>query len=98
MKYGAKVDGNQRQLVRELRRLPGVSVFPAHAVGGGFPDLVVGYQGRNYLLEIKDPAQPPSGRKLTGPEQRFRDGWRGQYAVVLCLDDVLAAFQGGSNA
>jgi Holliday junction resolvase len=64
MRKASAVDANQSELVDALRKF-GATVTPTHATGAGFPDLVVGYQGVNYLLEIKDGAKPASARKLT---------------------------------
>jgi hypothetical protein len=84
-----KADGNQSALVRQIRQIPGLMVRHTHTVGQGFVDAVIGYGGKNYLLEIKDPSKPPSQRKLTPDEQKFHDEWTGQVAVVETLDDVL---------
>jgi len=79
-KYG-RVDRNQNEIVEALRRI-GCSVAVTSGVGVGFPDLVVGYRGANYLIEIKDGSKPPSEQKLTPDQQDFKALWRGQYAVV----------------
>ena len=47
------------------------------SLGGGFPDLVVGYRGVLYLLEVKDGNKPPSKRRLTPDEQKFFNDWAG---------------------
>lgn len=84
-----KVDVNQSTLVKQLRSIPGLTVTHTHTLGQGMADIIVGYQGRNYLLEIKDPNKPPSARKLTPDEERFHREWKGQIAVVETLEDVL---------
>lgn len=89
MRRAAKVDANQAQIVADLRKV-GCTVIPLHAVGGGVPDLLVGFQGRNVLLEVKDGRKPPSKRKLTEDQVEFHEGWRGQVAVV---DTVKAALE-----
>lgn len=83
-----RVDSNQRQLVKELRSI-GCSVAITSQLGSGFPDIVVGYRGVNYLLEIKDPDKPPSQRKLTTDEIEFQDKWKGQYAVIHTLEEFM---------
>lgn len=88
MRRKARVDKNQKQIVDALRRC-GASVFPTHTVGGGFPDIVVGFQGVNYLVEIKDGEKIPSKRKLTPDEVDFHDTWRGRVWVVESVDDAL---------
>lgn len=56
-------------------------------------DLLVGYRGRNALLECKDGDKPPSARKLTPDQMIFRAEWRGQYDVVTSVDEAIAAIQ-----
>ena len=93
MRRRARVDANQSDLTRQLR-LIGASVQPLHYVGRGCPDLLVGWRGRNWLLELKDPEKRPSARKLTEDEDRWHHGWRGQVAVVETLEDALAVLGG----
>lgn len=85
---GKRIDANQPQLVKQMRKL-GLSVAVTSALGNGFVDAVVGYQGVNYLCEIKDPGQPPSKRKLTPDEQYFHTNWKGQVKVIENINDVL---------
>jgi hypothetical protein len=87
-KYNAKVDSNQPEIVKAFRNL-GFSVFLTHTLGRGFPDIVAGKQGLNFLIEIKDGSLPPSKRKLTPAEQEFKDNWRGQYDIIESIDDVV---------
>jgi hypothetical protein len=81
-KYAAKVDANQAAVVAALRHI-GASVQPLHAVGAGVPDLLVGFQGRNWLIEVKDGRKPPSERRLTKDQEQWHAAWRGTAAVVL---------------
>jgi len=84
-RYGKTVDANQLEIVKALERI-GCDVCEI-----GWPlDLLVGYRQRNWLLEVKDPAQVPSKRKLTPDEQTFFDTWRGQKAKVETIDEALA--------
>jgi hypothetical protein len=84
-----RIDDNQQQLVKQIRRIPGVSVKITSALGEGFTDAVIGFRGMNYLTEIKDPAKPPSARKLTPAEEKFHSEWRGQVCIIETIDDVL---------
>jgi hypothetical protein len=84
-----KVDSNQPTIVKQLRQIPGISVAHTHIVGEGYPDLVIGYKGKNFLCEIKDPEKPPSARKLTPDEEKFHAKWTGQVAVVETITDIL---------
>jgi hypothetical protein len=84
-----RVDTNQKEIVKALRKI-GCSVQPLHEVGHGCPDLLIGYRGKNYTLEIKDGEKPPSKRKLTPDEQLWHYGWRGQVATVNSVDEAIA--------
>lgn len=83
-----KIDGNQNSIVESLRQIPGVSVAVTSSLGNGFVDTVIGYKGRNYLVEIKDENQPIWKRKLTRDEQKFHSEWKGQIAVCKSFDEV----------
>lgn len=75
-----KTDANQAKTIAFLRDI-GWCVAPTHTVGKGFPDFVAGKLAFNALVELKDGDKPPSARKLTPDEQRFKDEWRGPYLV-----------------
>lgn len=90
MRRASKVDDNQREIVSALR-LAGVSVQLLHAVGGGCPDLLCGYRGKCYTLEVKDGAKPPSKRRLTPDQVEWHESWRGQVAVVHSVSEAFAA-------
>jgi len=53
------VDVNQADIVKELRAY-GCSVECIHTLRNGVPDILIGHNGYNYLMEIKDPDKPPS--------------------------------------
>lgn len=88
MRRAARVDDNQKDIVAALRRA-GFSVCVLSAVGKGVPDILVGAQGRNILLEIKDGAKAKSARKLTMDEQTWHTAWRGQVAIVSSIYEAL---------
>lgn len=77
MRRAAKVDGNQREIVLALEGA-GATVQYLSMVGEGVPDLLVGFQERNYLIEIKDESQPRNKRKLTPAQRAWHHWWRGQ--------------------
>lgn len=54
-----------------------MSVQSLAAVGKGVPDLLVGYRGRNFLLEVKDGKKPPSQIQLTPDQVEWHESWRG---------------------
>jgi hypothetical protein len=90
MSFLRKVDANQPEIVKAFRQL-GCEVAITSRLGQGFPDLIVGKPKLRKMLmvEIKDGAKPPSARKLTEDEQKFRDAWAGSYAVVESIPDVV---------
>jgi hypothetical protein len=77
----ARVDDNQGDIVAALRKM-GCSVLQLHTVGAGCPDLLVGYDTINLLLEVKDGSKVPSAQSLTLAQERFFDEWLGQAEVV----------------
>ena len=84
----ARTDGNQSEIVDGLRKA-GCVVFITSGFGGGFPDLCCSLNGRNYLLEIKDPTKPKADRQLTPDQVIFFANWQGQVAKVETLDEAL---------
>lgn len=85
-----RTDANQTAIVQALRDA-GCTVAVTSGVGHGFPDLVVGLRCRNFLLEVKDAAKPPSARALTPAELAFHARWRGLVKVVTTVEEALAA-------
>ncbi len=83
-----RVDENQKEIVKEFRK-EGASVQILSDVGMGCPDIVVGFDYENYLVEIKNGTKPPSGQKLTEHEQIFHDNWKGQVCVIKSKDEVV---------
>lgn len=88
MRLAAHVADNQAKVVSALRQC-GASVHVLSPVGRGVPDLLVGWRGRNLLLEVKDGAKRPSARRLTDDQVEWHEGWRGQRAIVESIDDAL---------
>lgn len=86
MRTASKTDGNQEDIVSFLRKI-GASVQILSMVGKGCPDLLVGFRGKNYLLEIKK----ASGGKLTKDQIPWHMGWSGQVAIVRTKKEALEA-------
>ena len=89
MRRAAKVDRNQAEIVDALRKA-GATVEPLHTVGKGCPDLMVGYRGRNWLIEVKDWQASNTDRKLNERQVEWHDGWKGQVAKVETVEAALA--------
>ena len=86
--YARRVDGNQSE-VRQALEAIGCSVCDLSGVGGGVNDLLIGYRGKNVLIEVKDGSKPPSARKLTPAQVIFQAGWRGQYGIATTVDEAI---------
>lgn len=82
MRRAAKIDANQEQVVSALRAV-GATVQTLASVGKGVPDLLVGYQGKTLLLEVKDGSKPPSERRLTEDQLKWHGAWRGGPLAVV---------------
>ena len=85
-----KVDSNQKDIVAELRSIPGVSVAVNH------DDIIVGYKGRNYWFEVKNPARCFKADGITfrkgvikESQSKIRSTWMGQYDIVWSVEQIL---------
>lgn len=78
-----KVDANQAEVIKEFRRL-GCTVQDLSGVGKGVPDLLVGYDRMNALVEVKDGPKA----KLTPDQTVWHSKWNGQVCIVRNLEDV----------
>jgi hypothetical protein len=88
LRRAARTDANQAEIVAALRGV-GASVQPLHAVGQGCPDLLVGKDNVNFLVEVKDGSRPPSERQLTPHQREWHDTWRGNVAIVKSIEEAL---------
>jgi len=84
----AKVDGNQGDIVAALEAA-GASVQSLAAVGNGCPDLLVGYRSINYVIEVKDPAQPACKRRLNSHQKPWHAEWQGRAHLVETVEQAL---------
>lgn len=85
MRRAARTDANQQAIVDALRQA-GASV----EVIGKPVDLLVGWHGRNLLMECKDGSKTPGNRPLTKAQKDFIPEWRGQVHVVLTPAEAVA--------
>lgn len=86
MRYAAKVDENQAQIVSALRDVPGCAVKDLSRMGAGWPDLAVGYRGLTTFLEVKG-----RGKKLTDAQRKWHAEWTGSVHIVHDADEALKA-------
>jgi hypothetical protein len=82
MRYAARVDANQAQIVSALRAA-GAYVWII-----GLPvDLLVGYENQTFLVEVKDGPK----KRLTKLQQEFFESWCG--GIVCRIDGPEAALR-----
>lgn len=85
----AKVDDNQAAIVSALRQIPGVSVAVGH------DDILVGYRGRTFWVEIKNPTASKKRKEGEVSQRALKEAWRGHYAIVESLDAIISELNGG---
>lgn len=87
--YAKTRDQNEPEVINALRHA-GATVITLHTP----LDLLVGYRGVNYLLEVKLPLGPMGGENgstLTPAQMTFFERWHGQACVVRSGLQALAA-------
>lgn len=89
MRIAAKIDANQPEIVKALRKI-GCTVEILSAVGKGCPDIIVGFRNVNVFMEIKDGAKPKSARKLTPDQVKWHEQWQGAVYVVESVDEAIS--------
>jgi len=87
-RQAARVDNNQLDIVKSLRKLPGITVEVGH------DDILVGYKGKTYWYEIKSPdAANKSGvvfcSKIKPDQKRILRDFTGHYKIVISLEEIL---------
>jgi Holliday junction resolvase len=93
VRRAAKIDANQTEIVKALRQV-GASVQSLASTGKGCPDLLVGFRGVNWLLEIKDGQKVKSARKLTPDQVEWHESWRGRVYIVESVDQAISLLNG----
>lgn len=100
MRKYARQDANHKDIRAAFERL-GCSVADLSSLGKGLPDLLVGFGGLSLCVEVKDGSKPPSKRRLTEDEERFRMNWKGGYKIVEDLagvDETVEVLKGWHEA
>jgi len=92
--YNRKVDANQADVIAEVRKFPGLTVQDLHGVGNGVPDLIIGFLGQNFLVELKDGSKPKHQKQLTEPEKEWHQKWKGQVAICESAEDIFKLITG----
>ena len=83
----AKVDDNQKQVVTLFRKLGWYVLIISQLKN--CCDIIVSKNDITIAIEIKDGKKPPSGRKLSEGELKFKSEWQGLYELVVCDEDVI---------
>ncbi len=93
-RWNRKTDANQKEIVAALRAY-GATVHDASAMGQGFPDLVVGFDGKNYLIEIKKSVTKTKSTTLNSIQQRWHDNWKGTSFIVTTPEEAVHILDAG---
>lgn len=92
MRRAARVDTNQADIVEALRKA-GARVQDTSRLGGGYPDLTVGYRGQTLLMEVKRPGGSIE-KKLTEQQREWISRWcGGKVWLVSSVDEALSALE-----
>ena len=81
LRFAARKDLNQQAIVDALRAV-GASVCVTNQ--RGLPDILCGFQGRTYLIEVKGKTG-----KLTTAQEQFIQKWRGPVSIVRSVEEAL---------
>ena len=91
MRHAKRTDENHAAIVAEIRTvLPDATLLDLSGSGKGCPDVCIGWKGRNWFYELKNPGQPPSKRKLTPMQSELHQGWQGHMAVAHSAAEICA--------
>lgn len=84
MRHRASLDANHTEIVAKLRQC-GATVVDLAKVGKGCPDLLIGFRGKTFLMEVKT-----AKGYIRQTQEEFFTNWNGgQIAVVRSFDDAL---------
>jgi len=83
----ARTDDNQTSIVETFRGLGWYVLIVSQLKN--CCDIIVSRKGRTVAVEIKDGSKPPSARKLSEGEAKFKEDWQGEYALVESVEDVI---------
>jgi Holliday junction resolvase len=89
-----KVDGTQADIIKALRDAGcSVEMIQSATRRAGIPDLLVGRDGRNYLLEVKALVgkRDPKAKPMSAAQVAWWENWRGEGALVSTPEQALRA-------
>jgi len=89
MGFAKRTDDNHRAVADEFRKvMPEATLHDISGAGRGFPDFAIGWRGRTFLMELKNPDRP--GSKKTPAQVKFFAEWQGHAAVVHSAAEMCA--------
>lgn len=83
----ARADANQPEIVECFRSLGWYVLIISQLKN--CCDIMASKGGQTIAIEIKDGSKPPSARKLSTGEQKFKDEWLGRWELIESVDDVI---------
>lgn len=86
LRAAARKDANHDLIVKALRKAGAYVYILDQPV-----DLLVGYQDKTFLFELKDSKKRPSQRRLTPGQQKFFDEWTG--GTLAKVETIADAFK-----
>lgn len=78
-RQAARIDDNQPEIVKALRKLVGVSVELDK------DDLLVGYKGATYWIEVKTGPKA----KIKDSQKKLLEEWQGHYCICWTAEQVM---------
>lgn len=77
-----RADNNQKEIVNTLRKV-GANVIVLSQQGHGFPDLLVAYNNKMYLMEIKNNKTSYGKVGFSYNQKEFTEKWKGQQPYII---------------
>jgi Holliday junction resolvase len=89
--YASRVDNNHKEIVIALKEA-GASIIDMAKLGGGLPDLIVGYKGQTFLVEIKNLKTQYGRAGLNKNQKKWLQEWTGgPFSMVTDVESALRA-------
>jgi len=72
-----RVDESKKEIVKAIKKA-GASVLSLDPIGGGCPDILVGYRNKDTLMELKT-----GNGEVRASQRTWHHRWRGRPVVVV---------------
>lgn len=80
-------DNNHDEIAHALQDI-GAAVMDTSSLGDGFPDIIVGFRGEVYLIEIKNDKTAYGKKGLNKKQVEFHAKWAGYVHIVRSIDEA----------